>query len=485
MAQLDAANVAQLAVRLGLLTAEQLQDAWDELGPTGGEADPLLRFLERKGVLTPWQSGKLLKGDLDGYFLGGYRILYKIASGSFGRVYRADDPQTGTVVAIKVLRRKWSEAQHNIDMFTREGKVGMALRHPNVVEILAVNRDPGTGQHYIVMEFVEGGNLRDFLAIRKKLEPAEALRILEEATAGLTYACSRGVTHRDIKLTNVLISSQGVAKLVDFGLAGAGQHPALKDDEMHVDRTVDYAGLEKTTGVAQGDVRSDIYFLGCVLSELLTGRAPLEMPKDARARMKRERFSQVQPLAAEDCGGLASVARLVNTAMAFNPVERYQTPSQLLDAIREVRREFEGRGASRAGGRAVFVVESDGKLQDALRTKLKELGYRVLLSADPARALERFRQHPYDAIIADAGTTGEDACLVLDRVLKEAEQQGRGTVGVVILSEGQEAWRRHVGERGTAAVLTRPVTLKQLLRALTDLEDKAAAALAPDPQAAP
>ncbi len=104
----EAAALAQLAVKLGLVTREQMQEFSEEVNGLGGEPSPLLRALERKCYLTPWQSHKLLKGDQDGYFLGGYRILYKIASGSFGRVYRADDQRTGNVVAIKVLRRKWS-----------------------------------------------------------------------------------------------------------------------------------------------------------------------------------------------------------------------------------------------------------------------------------------------------------------------------------------------------------------------------------------
>src|SRR5437016_2679410 len=137
----DAVALAQLAQRVALLSESQIQEIWEELGQRGGEAEAFLRIAERKGYVTPYQSIKLVKGDTDGYFLGGYRILYKIASGSFGRVYRADDPRTGTVVAIKVLRRKWSEDRHNIEMFEREGKMGMALRHPNIVEILAVNRD--------------------------------------------------------------------------------------------------------------------------------------------------------------------------------------------------------------------------------------------------------------------------------------------------------------------------------------------------------
>src|SRR5262249_44964308 len=155
----------------------------------------------RKAYLTPWQSGRLLKGDTNGFFLGGYRILYKIASGSFGRVFRADDPASGRVVAIKVLRRRWSDNQERIDLFEREGKVGLKLKHENIVEVLAVNKDPATNQYYIVMEFVEGSNLRERLKTQHKLGAETAMKFIDDAAAGLAYAYSRGVTHRDIKLT--------------------------------------------------------------------------------------------------------------------------------------------------------------------------------------------------------------------------------------------------------------------------------------------
>src|SRR5205823_12927015 len=122
---------------------------------------------------------------------------------------------------------------------------------------------------------------------------AESLRIFEDAAAGLTYAYSRGYTHRDIKLTNLLISSTGEAKLVDFGLA---QLFASIDSKEQVDRTVDYAGLERATGVQSGDVRSDIFFLGCVLYEMLTGKSPLEMTRDRHARMNPRRFQDIKTL---------------------------------------------------------------------------------------------------------------------------------------------------------------------------------------------
>src|SRR5579871_3857991 len=136
----DPSAIADLAVRVGLLTPAQVQEGWEEVGKID-TPEPWLRALERKGYITRFQSEKLLKGEKDGFFLGGYRILYKIASGSFGRVYRAEDPRSGRVVAIKVLRRRWSEDPQRIEFFEREGRVGMSLRHPNIVEILAVNRD--------------------------------------------------------------------------------------------------------------------------------------------------------------------------------------------------------------------------------------------------------------------------------------------------------------------------------------------------------
>jgi CheY-like chemotaxis protein len=475
MADYDASTLAEELLQLGLVTDAQLQECWEEVGRGETDPEPLLRFFERKGYLTPYQSHKLRKGDIDGYFLGGYKVLYKIASGSFGRVFRGEDPATGRVVAMKVLRRRWSEDEHAVELFEREGRVGLSLRHPNIVEILAVNQDRATRQYFIVMEFVEGGNLRDILAIRKRLVPAEALRLIEDATAGIAYAYSRGVTHRDLKLTNILLSSQGQAKLVDFGLAGLLRSLGRAEDDGLVDRTVDYAGLEKATGVPAGDVRSDIYFLGCVLYEMLTGRPPLVMTKDPRARMRKQRFDEVPAIKRTEVSAPPSVFHLVETMMALNPQHRYQTPSQLMDAVRAARRDIEaGKDAARPAAaastaRTVFVVERDERLQDALRDKLKELGYRVFLAADPARAMDRYRHQPYDGLIVDAGTTGEDGLFLFERIMAEAQRLGMDCGGILVLSEDQKDWVQRIPARAGVSVLVRPVTLKQLHRKLQEL----------------
>jgi CheY-like chemotaxis protein len=473
MATFDANAIAQLALKVGLVSESQIQDAWMELGQKGGEAEPLLKILERRSILTPYQISKLRKGDTDGYFLGGYKILYKIASGSFGRVYRAEEPMSGRSVAIKVLRKRWSEDEHTIELFEREGRVGLGLRHPNIVETLAVAQDPVTKQYYIVMEFVEGGNLRDILAIRNKLEPAEAMRFIEDAVSGIAYAYSKGVTHRDMKLTNVLISSQGAAKLVDLGLAGIFIRKGLElEAGEKMDRTVDYAGLEKRTGVKSGDVRSDIYFLGCVLYEMLTGRSPLLMTRDPRVRMSPNRFDSVTPMRRDEVKGPPSVFQLVERMMSLDPKARYQTPSQLLDAVHEVRREIES-GVSGATlkpvVRSVFVVEKDERLQDAMREGFKEKGFRVYVAADPARAVDRFNLQPFDALVLDAGTTGEEGRFTFEHILKDAVRKEVACAGILILSEEQASWAKEVPQQPKVAVLVRPLTLKQLQRKLESL----------------
>jgi serine/threonine protein kinase len=482
---LDASGIGQLAIKLGLVSEDQVRECIVELDDKKAPAPDMVRMLERKGYLTTWQGGKLLKGDLEGYFLGGYRILYKIASGSFGRVYRGDDPRTGQVVAIKVLRHKWTLDKQKVDLFVREGKLGMNIRHPNIVSVLAVGQDSKTGQYYIVMEFVEGGNLRDLIHIRKKIGVDEALRIMEECASGLSYAFSKGLTHRDIKPTNILIASQGQSKLVDFGLAeislGSTVHLARqedKDDDVAVDRTVDYAGLEKATIMKPGDIRSDIYFLGTVLSEMVTGEPLMPITRDRVARMHERRYREVEDTLHKQGPRHnlpPELIKLIGNMVAFEPKERFQTPAQLVEAIKECRVHLTGydpaasAGSSRGPGgpKTLFVIESNEKLRDAFREKFKKQGYRVLLSSDPGMAVLRYKQQPYHALIVDARSVGRDGVDTFNKVLRDADVQGLDFGAVLILGADQAHWSADASQRRNGAVLTDPgVTMKMLLETL-------------------
>ncbi len=480
---LDASGIGQLALRLGLVSAEAVRDGLDELGDKKAPATDMVRLLERKRHLTPWQGNKLLKGDLDGYFLGGYRLLYKIASGSFGRVYRGDDPRTGQVVAVKVLRNKWTMDKQKIELFQREGKLGLTIRHPNIVSMLAVSQDSKTGQYFLVMEFVEGGNLRDLLQARKKLTPDEALRIIEEASQGLAYSHARGLTHRDIKPTNILIAvSTGQAKLVDFGLAEISENSSVhlqrqedKDDDVAVDRTVDYAGLEKATGQKAGDVRSDIYFLGAVLYECLTGQPIMPVTKDRQTRMQARRYQDVEDTLRKngpELGVTPPLMRLLGKMVAFEPAQRFQTPTQLVEALQACRADLAGGSTAPkgpTGPKTLFVVESNEKLQDAFREKFKAHGYRVLMTIDPGQAVKRYQQQAYHAVIIDARTVGREGVTAFNDVLRAADSAGLEVAVVLILGEDQADWKKAVREHAHGAVLTAPVTMKQLLHTLEEL----------------
>jgi serine/threonine protein kinase len=482
---LDASGIGQLGIKLGLISEEQVRECIIELDDKKAPAQHMVRMLERKRYLTPWQGGKLLKGDLEGYFLGGYRLLYKIASGSFGRVYRGDDPRTGQIVAIKVLRHKWTMDKQKVDLFVREGKLGMSIRHPNIVSVLAVGQDNKTGQYYIVMEFVEGGNLRDLIHIRKKIGIDETLRIMEECASGLAYAFAKGLTHRDIKPTNILIASQGQSKLVDFGLAeislGSTVHLARqedKDDDVAVDRTVDYAGLEKATNMKPGDVRSDIYFLGSVLYEMVTGQPLMPVTRDRVARMQERRYREVEETLHKQgpqFGVPPELIKLIGNMVAFEPKERIQTPAQLVDMIKECRLHLSGYDAAAsapnsrgpAGPKTLLVIESNEKLKDAFREKFKKQGYRVWISSDPGMAVLRYKQQPYHALIVDARTVGREGVDTFNRVLRDADVQGLDFGAVLILGEDQAHWSAEASARRNSAVLTDPgVTMKMLLETL-------------------
>src|SRR5207237_509665 len=144
--------------------------------------------------------------------------------------------------------------------------------------------------------------------------------------------------------------------------------------------------------------------------------------------------------------------------------------SQLLDAVKAVRREVDrASGGALPAVRSVFVVEKDERMQTAIRDMLKQQGYRVFVAVDPARALDRFRQQPYDALVVDAGTTGEEGRRVFGNVLSEAAQKHFPCAAILILSKDQAEWAEHVPAGRNSAVLVMPVTSKQLRRKLREL----------------
>jgi serine/threonine-protein kinase len=484
MAYQTAEQVAQRAFDLGLLDERQLREVWGSFGSHNVALEDFVQTLVRREFLTNYQVERLMKGDRTGFFFGDYRVLYLVGTGTFSRVYRAVHRKTGKVVALKVLRNRFSENRAQANLFIREGRVGCTLRHPNIVPIHEVVSEGKN--HFLVMEFVEGRNLREFVRIRKKLDPLEATQMMIGIADGLRYAFENGrLTHRDLKMSNVLVSSRGEAKLVDFGLASIDD---ANDAAANVNtRTVDYAALERATGVRKDDVRSDIYFLGCIYYNMLTGTPPLAETRDRLQRLSKQRFLDVVPIQKFDPSLPICVTVAVNKAMTLDPDKRYASPAAMVADLRLVARRLKA-AADKAGDgesdpapalvgepdeagveHSVMIVESDGQMQEVLRKNLKLSGYRVLMTADPARAVGRFRQDATvaDGLVFNAQQIGEPA-LEMFNALGEDEQT-RSVPAILLLGENQETWRTQAQTAEHRVVLTMPITMRQFRTALDKL----------------
>jgi serine/threonine-protein kinase len=485
--EIPAQEVADRAYNLGLLHERQLQLVWAELGSRTVTADDFLQLCVRRELLTNYQVERLIRDEKTGFFFGDYKVLYFMGAGSFARVYRAVHKDSDQVVALKVLRKRFSDSPSQYGQFIREGELGRALRHKNIVPIYEVFSRAKI--HFLVMEFVEGRNLRDFVKVRKKVEPEEATRLVIEIAEGLDYAfVERGLTHRDLKMTNVLVSSNGQAKLVDFGLAAIEK--GLSNDawvQMPNARTIDYAALERATGVHKDDTRSDIYFLGCIYYHMLTGKAPLSETRDRARRLSRQRLEEVVPVQQVDPSVPNSVAVVVRNAMDLDPDRRYQAPKQMLAGLQEASRRLREGTADEVvlepqaepsaavqpttvkEQHSIMVVESNAQLQDVFRDGLRKAGYRVLLTSDPQRALERFLDDSRTAecVLFDAQATGKVALEAFNQLGDEARTNH--VPALLLLGKPQQKWRQHAKTAKHRVVMSMPIKMKELRSALAQL----------------
>ncbi len=331
----NAEDLSQRIFDLRLLDQRQLEGAWSEIGTRDVSVEDFSARLLNKMLLTNFQLDKVLKGDREGFFYGNYRVLYMVGAGTFARVFRSVHTTTKKVVALKVLRRRYRNEPEQVELFLREAHMGEKLVHPNIVRIFDVSDD--VRAPYMVMEFVEGQTLREFLKVRKRLDVATSVNLMIDVASALDYARKTGITHRDMKLSNVMVASSGKAKLVDFGLATMSE---ASDDKLLAApnaRSIDYVALERGTGVKKNDHRSDIYFAGCVFYHMMTGVAPLLETRDRLVRMNVSRFNEIKPANVLVPEIPVPVLTVLNHAMCFRPEDRYQEPDVFLADLKRVK----------------------------------------------------------------------------------------------------------------------------------------------------
>ena len=451
-------ELRQALVKLELVTPAQLEVALNDVASVTRQPGPLLEALERQGALTSYQLAKLQKGETDGLVLGRYKLLYRNASGSFARVFRACSLDDGKMFGLKVLRQRWAGDPSYVKQFHREAEICQRLKHKNIVPIYDIGED--NGEHYLTMEFVEGGNLREFLKIRGQCSPMEAAQCALDMAEGLEYALSKGMTHRDFKLTNVLMSSDRVAKLVDFGLASASATESGADDGNL--RALEYATLEKGTGAPDNDPRSDLFFLGSVVYELLAGTAPYPATKDRMERKQLSRYTNVRPLRSVSPQIPVVLGDLVDHMMRVNPNERFQSATEIVHATRKAIKELGGkpRDDNNSGPKTVLCVETRPKHQDLLRDYLTKLNYRVLMLSDLQRGLTRMRNNPVDCILLMADSIGEGLSEGIQDFLRW--KRNASTAALIVLSQKQSEWKTSLEDAGTTRVLIQPIQLRDI-----------------------
>jgi serine/threonine-protein kinase len=374
------------------------------------------------------------------------------------------------------LRNRCLDDAGKREQFVREGEMGRALRHPNIVPIYEVSAD--SRSCYLVMEFIEGGNLREFLRSGRKFEPLEATKLALDVCRGLDYAFQRGVSHRDLKASNVLISSLGQAKLVDFGLAGAD--PATSDDELEKienPRTIDYAALERATGVRKDDARSDIFFLGCIVYHMLTGKAPMEETRDRIARLSRTRLESIVSIYDQAPDLPRDLASVIHKAMQFDPKLRYQTPGEMVADLQIVfeRLSTGGEEGGRALGegatkrRTIMIVEPNPQVQEMLRNHFKQEGYRVLVTTDPHRPASLFSdgKQSADCVIFSTSSLGKEALEAFNDFGGMPNTQA--VPAILLLAAKHQDWAPSAKTSECHGIAATPIKMKKLMQMIENL----------------
>lgn len=261
------------------------------------------------------------------YLADRYEIVSKIGAGGMSDVYKAKDHILGRFVAIKVLRNEFSEDRSFVAKFRTEAQSAAGLEHPNIVNIYDVGSEEGL--YYIVMEYVEGITLKTYIEKKGQLSFKESVSIAIQVARGIEAAHNKQITHRDIKPQNIIISTEGKVKVTDFGIARAASSNTISSDVMG---SVHYSSPEQArNGFVDG--RSDIYSLGIVMYEMVTGRVPFDGDTTVAVAIQHLQ-EEMTPPSTYAPNLPISMEKIILKCTQKNPDRRYQTIEELLNDLR-------------------------------------------------------------------------------------------------------------------------------------------------------
>ena len=283
----------------------------------------------------------------------GHRLEEVIGHGGMGVVYRARDLELDRVVALKVIAPEYAQDRDFRERFKRESQLAASIKHPNVISIYRAGSEGD--QLYITMDYVEGSDLHGVIAVRGRLDPRLAADVVAQVADGLDAAHARGLVHRDVKPANVLVEDQRgrqQAYLTDFGLTKLATPASALTKTGLIVGTTDYLAPEQIEG-RPIDARVDVYALGCVLYEALTGKVPY--PRDNNAAKIWAHMSEPVPSVLESGPGIPTAFdAVVRRAMAKDPNHRFLSADEMGRAVTAA-----AAGSAEAGGEAVVAPVTD------------------------------------------------------------------------------------------------------------------------------
>ncbi len=287
---------------------------------------------------------------------GRYTVRSRIGSGGMADVYLAEDQLLGRQVAVKVLQHRFAEDQEFVERFRREASSAAGLSHPNVVAIF--DRGEWDGTYYIAMEYLPGRSLKAVVREGGPMDPAGAIEIVIQILRAAKFAHQRGIIHRDLKPHNVILDEEGRAKVTDFGIARAGASDMTLTGSIM--GTAQYLSPEQAQGKSVSET-SDLYAVGIVLYELLTGRVPFEGETAVSIALMQVSAQAPPPSALNPAVGPVLDA-VVTRSLAKNPADRYRDADEFIAALEQARAGESPLGALVNGALLLPVAgEADGE----------------------------------------------------------------------------------------------------------------------------
>ena len=339
MAEVSPKSFLSMLQKSGLCDADELKATVGELFEKAGgrpiNLQQLTNHLVESDFISPWHVKKLTAGKYKGFFLGKYKLWQHLGTGGMSTVYLARHTIFNQMRAIKVLPRNRVEDKTFLQRFYREGRAAAALNHQNIVRVYDIGEDAET--HYLVMEYVKGKDISVWVKESGPLPYEKAIDCIVQALTGLQHAHENDLIHRDIKPANLLVSVDGIVKVLDLGLVLFQEEDAsltvLHDEK--VLGTADYLSPEQAIDSHKIDPRSDIYSMGCTLYFMLTGKPPFPNGTIAqRIAMHQSREPAEVKSFRPDCpDGLVDV---LHKMMRKDPAERFQNCEVLIQALRAV-----------------------------------------------------------------------------------------------------------------------------------------------------